>query len=46
MRLSLDQFDFIAVRILDEGNNRGAEFHRPRLAGDFCACRAQRSQVA
>src|SRR5207253_4487702 len=31
---ALNQLDLIAVRILDEGDHRGAELHRPGLAGD------------
>src|SRR5690606_21684392 len=38
--LALDQFDLVAVRIGDEGDHRGAALHRPRLACDVAAGRA------
>src|SRR6185437_13882479 len=34
---TLDQLDLVAVGILDEGDDGGAELHRPRRAGDLDA---------
>src|SRR5262249_59345169 len=39
--LALDQFDLVAVGILDEGDHGGAVLHRARLAGDLHALGAQ-----
>ena len=35
-----DQLDFVAVRIFDEGDDRGTAFHRAGFAGDLAACAA------
>jgi hypothetical protein len=35
--MPLDQFDLVAVRVLDEGDHRGAELHRTRLTADLRA---------
>src|ERR1700686_1670511 len=32
--LSLDELDLVTIRVLHEGNHRGAAFDRPRLASD------------
>src|SRR6185312_13497484 len=37
----LNELDFVAVGVLDEGDHRGAELHRPRFAGDLRAPRPQ-----
>src|ERR1700722_1787092 len=40
-RFAFDQFDLVAVRIFNEGDDSGAELHRARLARDFHAGFAQ-----
>src|SRR5438270_719375 len=38
--LALDEFDFVAVRVLDEGDHAGAALYGTGLARDFAAAPA------